>query len=1104
MSNDHLRTRLELTEEQTTPDSDGAITISGRRKRVLQIGLALLYFFAALLAIELTKESGRIASIWFANAIVVAILLKKPPSEWAGWLIAALIGNISANLMTGDPPLLAVILSLCNTIEIVLVCVLGSLGQKHDRGNLTELGSLSRYLFLGVVLGSAVAAFLASLTLSLMHGIPIRQLFWTWFIADALGLVIMVPLLAGVSIAEIKATLTRPKKRELMALVILVPALTFASFSLIPNQFHLILILAAVVTTLRLGYIGATVLIFLMTISGILALVFSNIHIGMNLSLRSEIGLLQLYSFVNVLIALPIAILLRTAKNSEQRYRNLVEGSTDLVTRVDMFGKIIFVNHMSKKILGLNPEECVGLLAFYFVHREDLESTKAWFDDWTKTNKSASGFENRQINKKTGEIRWMLWSANAELDDQGVPVAINSTGRDITDRKQAEALLAAQKSRLDYILYGTNAGTWEWNIQTGETIYNERWASIIGYTIEELAPVSIDTWTTFTHPDDLKRSRELLEKHFKGELDYYECEARMRHKNGSWVWVLDRGRVATWTGAHKPLLMAGTHTDITKRKRVEEALHESEYLLRESQKVANLGSYVLDIAQGQWVSSPELDKLFGIGTEYARDVSGWLQLVHPDDRTMMQEYLAKNVLTDHAAFNKEYRINRIKPEQVRWVLGMGELEFNTEGNPIKMIGIIQDITDRKRADRAKNDFEKQLMQTQRLESLGVLAGGIAHDFNNILMGILGYADLALSSLEPLSPTREFVDGIIDSSSKVADLIKQMLAYSGKGKFSLEPVSLNDLIANTAQMLAISISKNVVMRFNYSSEPVFLEGDPSQIRQVIMNMAINASDAIGKKSGVIALTTGSMYCDREYIESTGFEVQIARKEPLPEGMYAFMEISDTGAGMSKDLLDRIFEPFYTTKFTGRGLGLSAVLGIVNGHRGMVNIYSEVGKGTTFKVLFPMYQESQVIDSTANTKTDSDDKWQGQGTFLIADDEEAVRTVGKHMIKKLGYDVLTADDGVHAIEIFREHADKIVGVLLDLTMPHKDGAQVFREIRALKPDIRVILSSGYNEDDATQQFVGKGLAGFIQKPYVSKDLLKKIKEVMGTSKAIDPTA
>ncbi|MCF6238734.1 MAG: response regulator, partial [Candidatus Marinimicrobia bacterium] len=406
----------------------------------------------------------------------------------------------------------------------------------------------------------------------------------------------------------------------------------------------------------------------------------------------------------------------------------------------------------------------------------------------------------------------------------------------------------------------------------------------------------------------------------------------------------------------------------------------------------------------------------------------------------------------------------------------------------------RDITRRKQAEQEKLDFEKKILQTQKLESLGVLAGGIAHDFNNILMGILGYADLALSSLSPSSPAKEYVEGINSASRKAADLIKQMLAYSGKGKFTLESINLNHLIQETVQMLSISISKNAVLKFNYAQDPVVLEGDPSQIRQIIMNLVINASEAIEKHSGVISLSTGQMYCDQDYIDSTGFAEKVSRKEPLIEGLYAFVEVSDTGIGMSKDTIHRIFDPFFTTKFTGRGLGLSAVLGIANGHHGMVKIYSEEHKGTSFKVLFPLSEGS--IDVTKiNASEELAEKWQGRGTILIADDEEAVRSIGKHMIRKLGFEVLTAADGQEAIELFKQHRNEIVGVLLDLTMPHKDGAEVFQEIRGINPDVKVILSSGYNEQDATQQFIGKGLAGFIQKPYVSADLVIKIKEVMG---------
>ncbi len=407
--------------------------------------------------------------------------------------------------------------------------------------------------------------------------------------------------------------------------------------------------------------------------------------------------------------------------------------------------------------------------------------------------------------------------------------------------------------------------------------------------------------------------------------------------------------------------------------------------------------------------------------------------------------------------------------------------------------VLADITERRQAEIDRLDFERQILHTQKLESLGVLAGGIAHDFNNILMGILGYADLALSGIRADSPVKEFIQGISKSSRKAADLVKQMLAYSGKGKFTLEPIDLNQLIEDTLQMLSLSISKKASLQFEPDQKPAQLEGDPSQLQQIVMNLVINASEAIGEKKGVITLRTGSLDCDREYLKQSDYETRFTNSDQMEEGSYVFLEVSDDGSGISQGELSKIFDPFFTTKFTGRGLGLSAVLGIVSGHNGLIKVESTEDEGTTFKVLFPLLEDEDQQSVNISATPEDDAHWQGSGTFLIADDEKAVRRVGEHMIRKLGFDVITAVDGEEAIQVFTKHADKIVGVLLDLTMPQKDGAQVFKEIRRINPDVRVILSSGYNEQAATQQFIGKGLAGFIQKPYVSEDLNSKIREI-----------
>lgn len=389
------------------------------------------------------------------------------------------------------------------------------------------------------------------------------------------------------------------------------------------------------------------------------------------------------------------------------------------------------------------------------------------------------------------------------------------------------------------------------------------------------------------------------------------------------------------------------------------------------------------------------------------------------------------------------------------------------------------------AEEERSLFESKLQHTQKLESLGVLAGGIAHDFNNLLMAIIGNAELALMDISHANPARQAVMEIEAVSRRAADLCRQMLAYSGKGKFVVEPISLNDVISEIGQMLGVSIPKNVVLRYNLAETLPAVEADVSQMRQVLMNLVINASEAIGEKEGLITVSTCTAYCDQAYFAKTNIH------ENLPDGDYVGIEVADNGEGMDNQTIARIFEPFFTTKFTGRGLGLAAVLGIVRGHHGALKVYSEAGKGTTFKVLLPASKKDAIAFETESVQESA---WVGSGTILLVDDEEVLLTVTSKMLVRLGFEVLTARDGLEALDVYRENRDAIVCVIMDLTMPNMNGEECFRELRRINGEVSVILCSGFNEQDATQRFVGKGLAGFIQKPYRFSTLSAKLREIL----------
>jgi len=384
--------------------------------------------------------------------------------------------------------------------------------------------------------------------------------------------------------------------------------------------------------------------------------------------------------------------------------------------------------------------------------------------------------------------------------------------------------------------------------------------------------------------------------------------------------------------------------------------------------------------------------------------------------------------------------------------------------------------------REEREQRDKLEHMQRLESLGLLAGGIAHDFNNILTAIMGNAALAANMLDSHSPVQDFLSRIEDSTQRAADLCKQMLAYSGKGRFIIKPIDLSELVEHMTRLMEVSIDKNVVIKYHLTENLPSVEADVAQLQQVILNLITNANEAINGQSGVISFATGVMQADDAYLRTS------VTQEKLPEGNYVFLEVSDTGKGMDEVTKKKMFDPFFSTKFIGRGLGMSAVLGIIRGHKGAIRCYSEERKGTTIKVLFPVDERKA---SPLVRQNEPAGHWRGNGTVLIVDDEETIREMASMMIEDFGFSTITACDGIDALEKLETSGDSIVAVLLDMTMPRMDGVACFSKMKQLYPDIKVMLSSGYNEQDATQRFAGKGLAGFIQKPYAPEQLMLKMK-------------
>lgn len=1255
---------------------------------------------------------------------------------------------------------------------------------------------------------------------------------------------------------------------------------------------------------------------------------------------------------------------------SERRFRIMSDSSPALIWQSDASGGCTYFNAAWYAFTGRTAEQEMGNGWAEGVHPEDKERCMGIY---TRSLDERTPFSMEyRLRKQDGTYGWLMDHGRPIFSPGEEFMGFIGSCIDITSHKEAERSLSESRYRYQSILEGTHVGTWEWNIATGETIFNERWAEIIGYRLEELMPVTIATWQRFLHPDDAADVERKLKEHFNGTSPYYDTECRMRHRNGSWVWIHDRGRVVLRLPDGSPHLMYGTHSDITDRKSTEQALKESnsrirsmfekhtammllihpetgqildandaaagfygyplemlctmnidkintlppdqvkrsrleaaagtenrfrfphrlasgdvrtvevnstkitlgkesflfsiihditeqeriETLLRDSEEKFRdffeqsndgitlideqgiiiewnqameritgilhggaLGFEFIDIQARLSVNfiteellqqqknlldralecgeSPLFHKMieaqyrtpqgevrsvqqmifpirtgtgFRIGmisrdnTEKAQseqvlartranyesffntideflfvldtqgniiytnrtvkdrlgftdaELNGLSVLqVHPEQRRAEASRIVGEMLqgtTEYCPVPLQTRAGILIPVETRAKLGtwddqpvifgtskdisrmmLSEEKFSkvfylnpsacglseiANGNYVEVnkafeellgyssaevIGksaydlnildkttaeqiirhadengrvvnaeaqlrtkdgflrsvllsaesiivqdkryrftVVNDITAQKDAqDKAAqlalrnetmlqnskdgihvmdergnllevNDafctmlgysrpealslnvrdwdaqwsydtlteliskfldqpsvFETQhrrkdgttihvevnavgvtfegkrllyassrditerkatedaLRHSQKLESIGTLAGGIAHDFNNLLVAILGQSSLAYEKMRTEDPARQNIEKVIKASEHAADLTKQLLAYSGQGKFFMEELDLNRLILENVQMFELSVPKNCRMTMDLDASAPHIKADKGQIQQVLMNLIINAGEAVGERNGSIKVRT-----ELRTIEEGEMRYSRFTNFPLTGGTYAVITVNDTGAGMSADQLLRIFDPFFTTKFTGRGLGLAAVLGIIRGHQGGIDVASQENDGTMFEILFPLIIPAPSVTNERSSAPRHAEK----GTILIIDDEPSVVELVNDVLNDNAFTVLQARNPLEGIELFRNHWQDISLVILDYAMPDLNGRQTFQQLVQINDTVPVLLSSGYSEEHTMELFGTVQPAGFFQKPYTAARLLEKVRSMVGS--------
>jgi signal transduction histidine kinase/CheY-like chemotaxis protein len=424
-----------------------------------------------------------------------------------------------------------------------------------------------------------------------------------------------------------------------------------------------------------------------------------------------------------------------------------------------------------------------------------------------------------------------------------------------------------------------------------------------------------------------------------------------------------------------------------------------------------------------------------------------------------------------------------KTGEIIWINLTKSVIHGPDGEPLHGLAMVEDITEIKRT-------QEEALLRQKLESVGTLAGGIAHDFNNLLTIILGNANIARLELPSDSSIRECLSRIEATSLRAADLCKQMLAYSGKGLFLIRRINISKLVEEMSDLLQLSVAKKVTLQFQLDSSLPAVLADSTQLQQILMNLVTNASEAIGDRDGVICIRSTLAQVDRKSLRDLSPATNIA------DGKYVLLEVTDNGSGMSPEIRERIFDPFFSTKFAGRGLGLAAVLGIVRSHRGAISVHSEVGRGSSFKLFLPPV-EGLPEEEAPSLEPTSD--WKGRGTILLAEDEEGVRVTTADLLRAGGFSVDVAESGRTAIDKFRMAPQRYKAILLDFAMPDGDGAEAFHEIRAIQPQAIILVMSGYDPQHVLERFKGKGLNGFIQKPFQADSLMAAIRKALEVGNA-----
>ena len=737
-----------------------------------------------------------------------------------------------------------------------------------------------------------------------------------------------------------------------------------------------------------------------------------------------------------------------------------IEQSSEGYAVSDMDGNLEYLNDAFAQVHGYSAEELIGKNLSIFHTPEQIPSVEE---------------ANREI-KQTGTFKGEIWHTRHDgtvfptimnnsviKDATGKPVGMMGRLRDISERKRAKRALTESEQELRLTISATTDGIWKWNFLTNELFFSPRYYTMLGYEPDEF-PASYESWVNLIHPDDLETTLSVAENYLKTKPDTYENEFRMKTKSGYYRWFRTTARVAERAENGEAVRMIGNHQDITEQKLSKDALQESEEKYRSMMESMKDPIYICSQGYRVEYMNPSMIQRTGCDATGEKCFKALHDLDEKCPWCMHDEAQQPEYCEDDIVSPKDNRSYHVSASPI----------IHGDGTISKMT-VLRDTTDLKK-------LETELHQAQKMEAIGTLAGGIAHDFNNILGGIIGYAELAKMKAPEGSNVIAYLDKMIKSSDRATDLIKQILTLSRQHKQKQRPVQVRHIIKETLSLLRATLPTTIEIRHDLAKDAGVVNADPTQMHQVIMNLATNAGHAMQEDGGVLEVTLANVELD---------DLSAEKHLDLAAGSYLRLTVSDTGHGMTSEIRERIFDPYFTTKDTGEGtgLGLSVAHSIVKTHGGTITVYSEMGKGTTFHVYLPL-----ILEEEREVKESEDPLPTGIERILYIDDEEVLLEIGDQILEELGYEVVPEKSSVQALELFRAEPDRFDLVITDMTMPHMTGDKLAQELMTIRSNIPVILCIGHSRLVSEEKAQEIGIKAFVMKPLVMRNLAETVRKVL----------